>query len=57
MRSSVECSQRLQHAQETVGGWELQVFLWDIAYLTSFIASLKNTYKTETYFVNAKVTY
>lgn len=39
---SIERSQRLEHAQQTVGGWELQIFLWDIAHLTCLIACLRN---------------
>lgn len=39
---SIKRSQRLEHAQQTVGGRELQVFLWDIAHLTCLIACLRN---------------
>lgn len=40
--ASVQRSQRLQHAEETVGRWKLQVFLWDVAHLSCLIASLKH---------------
>lgn len=45
---SIERSQRLEHAQQTVGGRELQVFLWDIAHLTCLIACLRNKQTTTT---------
>jgi len=39
--SSIESRQRLEHAEQTVGGRELQVFLRDIANETGLIASLE----------------
>lgn len=41
MGSSIESRQRLEHAEQTVGGRELQVFLRDIANETRLIASLE----------------
>lgn len=41
MGSGVQCSQRLQHTQQAVGGRQLQVFLWDIADLSAAVSGLE----------------
>lgn len=42
MRSGVQRCQSLQHAQEAVGGGQLQVLLWDVADLATAVSGLKN---------------
>lgn len=44
VRSGVQCGERLEHAEEAVGGRELQVLFWNVAHVSCFIASLGNIY-------------
>lgn len=39
--SGVQRSQGLQHAQQAVGGRQLQVFLWDVAHLSTAVSGLE----------------
>lgn len=41
MGSGVQRGQRLQHAQQAVGGGQLQVFLRDVAHLSAAVSGLE----------------
>lgn len=41
MGSGVQRGQRLQHAQQAVGGGQLQVFLRDVAHLSATVSGLE----------------